>query len=82
MKQQVKELIATRIKNQGDTWTLLSKGGSVYTSITDTLEAYFQMTKTRCDYHLSPMKGELYCVIEKDAEIVPPKKYNIYGEEM
>ena len=54
----------------------------VYASITDTLEAYFQLTRRACEYRLSPLKSELYAIHSQEVEIAPepPKRYDIYGD--
>ena len=45
--QEQLELIATRVA-PGDRWTLVGDKTKVYASITDTLEAYFQITRRPC----------------------------------
>ena len=74
--------IAVRVP-PGDRWRLVGDSPNVvYTSITETLEAYFIQTKTNCDYRLSPMQSKLYAIKEVVEEVVPepPKSYNIYGD--
>ena len=84
MEKKIKEeleLIATRVP-PGDRWSLVSDKTKVYNSITDTLEAYFQLTRRACEYRLAPLKGELYAVHSQEVEIAPepPKRYDIYGD--
>lgn len=74
-----KKLIARRVP-PGDNWSLVNDNQKVYASITETLEAYVRQTRERCDFHLSPLKGELFAVVQN--EIIPEvKKWDIYGEE-
>jgi hypothetical protein len=74
-------LIANRVKGKGDTWRLINDNGPVteYTSLTETLEAYFQQTKKPCDFRLAPLKGELYMITTEEVNH-PPKKFNLYGD--
>jgi hypothetical protein len=66
----------------GDQWVLLDDLPAVYSSLTETLEAYFQKVQQPCDFRLSPVKGELYAIVTTVAEIkpIPPKKFNMYGD--
>lgn len=85
MATEVKEeltLIAKRVP-PSDRWALLSDPNSVYSSLTDALEGYFQETQQPCDFRLSPVKGELYAIGSKVVEKAPPpppKKFNMYGD--
>jgi hypothetical protein len=83
MATEVKEelvLIAKR-RPPGDCWVLLSDPNTIYPSLTDALEGYFQETQQPCDFRLSPIKGE-YAISTTVAEIkpIPPKKFNMYGD--
>ncbi len=71
-------LIASRTP-PGDRWSLVNEK-EIYNSLTEALEAYFQKTQQRCDFKLSPLKGELYALIEQEDEPVLPKKFNLYGD--
>ncbi len=73
------ELIATRVP-PGDRWCLVDNKQTVFNSITETLEAYYQKTQNRCDFKLAPLKGELYAILMVNKEPEPPKKFNIYGD--
>ena len=72
-------LIAKRVP-LGDNWKLLSDPNTVYSSLTEALEGYFQETQQPCDFRLSPIKGELYAVVETEDKPTPIKRYNIYGD--
>ena len=84
MATEVKEelvLIAKR-RPPGDSWALLSDPNTVYSSLTEALECYFQETQQPNDFRLSPIKGELYAISTTVSEIklIPPKKFNMYGD--
>lgn len=72
-------LISTRVKGRGDTWKLL-EDNSTHSSLTEVLEAYFQLKQEPVEFRLAPLKGELYVILNEEEEIKPPKKYNIYGD--
>lgn len=71
--------IAERVIGKGDTWRLLSDG-KVYTSLTNTLEAYFQIDQKPVDFKLAPREGRLYIIEMEKVKEEPPKKFNIYGD--
>ena len=76
-------LIAERVP-PGDRWRLVSefKDKTIYESLTDTLEAYFQVTGESCQFRLEPLNSKLFA-IKKEVEEVrpePPKRFNIYGD--
>jgi hypothetical protein len=84
MKKEVIEnnvLIATRLA-PGDSWKLITDPNTVYKSLTDALEAYFQETGNRCEFRLAPLDSKLYAigVEEHIIEEPQPKKLSIYGE--
>ena len=73
-------LIATR-RAPGDNWVLINdEKQTVYNSLTETLEAYFQKTQYKCEFRLAPLKGELYMITTEEVTSPPPKKFNIYGD--
>ena len=77
------KLIANRVP-PSDNWRLLEDPqGIIYTSLTDTLEAYFELTGFRGEYRLAPLESKLYAIISYEEEVKPPplKTYNIYEEE-
>ena len=84
MKKEVIEnnvLIAIRLA-PGDSWKLITDPNTVYKSLTDALEAYFQETGNRCEFRLAPLDSKLYAigVEEHIIEEPQPKKLSIYGE--
>ncbi len=73
--------IAERVP-PGDRWKLLSDE-KVYTSLTDTLNAYFQLATVKPQaFRLEPLKGKLYIITTEEVEIPKPepKKYDLYGD--
>ena len=77
------ELIATRVP-PGDRFTLVDDSKKViHKSLTDTLEAYLEVTNFKGEYRLAPLDGKLYAIKSTEEEIKPEpiKKYNIYGDE-
>ena len=85
MKTEIVEnkiLIANRIP-PGDRWRLADEpSGIVYSSITDTLEAYMRKTSFQGHYRLEPLESKLYAISNEEVEIQPEpiKTYGLYGE--
>jgi len=80
MEQEKNILIARRVP-PSDQWCLVDDEKQiVYKSLTETLEAYYQKTQTKCEFRLAPLKGELYMITTENIEVPPPKKFNIYGD--
>ena len=77
-----KQLIAKRVP-PGDRWSLVADpSGNVYDTLTDTLEAYFQMTKFNAAFYLDPIGGKLFAVSREEVEIEPEpiREFSFYGE--
>jgi hypothetical protein len=77
-------LIANRIP-PSDRWRLVTNepDGIIYTSLTDTLNAYFQQAIVKPQaFRLEPLKGKLYIITTEEIEIPKPepKKYDLYGD--
>lgn len=83
MEKEVLELIAIRIKGKGDTWKSVTfdEPQKEFSSLTDMLEAYYQSTQLRCDFKLSPIKGEIHAIKKEVVKEQPLKKFDIYGEK-
>ena len=85
MKTEIVEnkiLIANRMP-PGDRWRLADEpSGIVYSSITDTLEAYMRKTGFQGHYRLEPLESKLYAISSEEVEIQPEpiKTYGLYGE--
>lgn len=76
------ELIATRVP-PGDRWILVNDPRKIiYASITETLEAYFNVCQFKGEYRLAPLESKLYAIkqIEQEIKPEPPKKLNLYGD--
>ena len=78
MEIEVYKLIAQRVP-PGDRWQLLDEE-KIYSSLTETLEAYFAKVQKTYDFKLSPLKGEIYIITNEMVIPEPPKKFNIYGD--
>jgi hypothetical protein len=81
MEIEVYKLIATRVP-PSDRWRLVDDGSEskIYSSLTETLEAYFAKVQKTYDFKLSPLKGEIYIITNEIVIPEPPKKFNIYGD--
>jgi hypothetical protein len=85
MKTEIIEnkiLIANR-QPPGDRWKLVDEpNGKIYTSITDTLEAYMRKSGFQGHYRLEPLSSKLYAISSEEVEIQPEpiKTYSLYGE--
>lgn len=76
------ELIARRVP-PGDQWILVDdKSDTIYESITEALEAWFQETGDEAEFRLAPLDSKLY-VIRQEEQMIEnpkPKRFNLYGE--
>ena len=76
------QLIAQRVP-PGDNWVLVDdKTETIYPSITDTLEAWFDKTSMKVEFRLAPLDSKLYAILKDEEEIIPEptKRYNLYGD--
>lgn len=83
-KVEYNELIATRVP-PGDQWVLVNdKNKVIHKSITDALEAWFDMNQEKAEFRLSPLDSKLYVIRSEEKEIQPEpiKRFNIYGDPM
>jgi hypothetical protein len=76
-----KQLIAKRVP-PGDRWSLTNEPDTVISSLTETLEKYFQQTKFNKAFYLDPIGGALYSVDRVEIEIKPEpiKTFDFYGD--
>ena len=82
-KVEYNELIATRVKGQGDTWVLIEdKNKVIHKTLTDALEAWFDENQENVEFRLAPLDSKLYVIRTEEKEIQPEptKRYNIYGD--
>ena len=78
------ELIATRVP-PGDSWTLVGdKNKVIHKSLTDALEAWFEVNQEQVEFRLAPLDSKLYAIRNEEREIQPEptKRYNIYGDSL
>jgi hypothetical protein len=79
--EQEKNILIARRTPPGDQWCLVDDEKKVvHKSLTETLEAYFQVYKKPCEFRLAPLKGELYMITTEEVVPEPPKRFNIYGD--
>jgi len=82
-KEEHLELIAKR-QPPGDNWRLVEDGsnGLIYGSLTDTLQAWFDIHQEKVSFRLDPLDSKLYVIREEEVEIKPEpvKSYSIYGD--
>lgn len=80
MKTEHLELIANR-QAPGDSWVLVGdKNKIVHKSLTDALEAWFEMTQEKAEFRLAPLDSKLYVIRTENKMPDPPKRFNIYGD--
>jgi hypothetical protein len=76
-----KNILIARRQAPGDHWFLLSDEKTIYKSLTETLEAYYQQSINKPQaFRLEPLKGELYAITVGKVPPPPTKKYNVYGD--
>jgi len=64
----------------GDKWIFATTpNGTIYASLTDALEAWYQNTGDT-QFYIDARKGTVEIVIEQEVE-KPIKKFSLYGEE-
>lgn len=64
----------------GDRWVEIDGDGSrIFPSLTETLEYYFQKTRTR-QYFIDAAAGRIYKVIEADDPEPEIQQFSIYGD--
>ena len=78
------QLIANRVP-PSDRWRLIPEehNATIHTSLTDALEAWFQMATIKPNaFRLDLAAGKIYAILNQEVEIKEPepKRYNIYGD--
>jgi hypothetical protein len=58
------------------------ENSTVYKSLTDTLQAYFESTGFKGEYRLAPLNGKIYIISQEEVEVPveQPKTYSFYGD--
>jgi len=77
-------MLIARRQPPSDRWRLVSDepDGTIYKTLTDTLEAYMSKTEFKGDYKLSPLEGKLFAINVEEVIMEKPieKKFSLYGE--
>ena len=75
------ELIARR-NPPGDRWQLVEDHSVTHQTLTDALEAWFNLKGEPVSFRLDPLDSKLYAIRTEEVEIKPEpiKQFSIYGE--
>ena len=74
------ELIAIRVP-PSDRWKLIKdKTETIYNSLTEVLEAWFDKNQEKAEFRLAPLDSKVYVIRTENKTPEPPKRYNIYGD--
>ncbi len=74
------ELIAERVP-PSDRWSLVGDSTkTVYNSLTEVLEAWFEKNQEKAEFRLAPLDSKVYVIRTENKTPEPPKRYNIYGD--
>lgn len=74
------ELIAERVP-PGDSWRLVGDSAkTVYKSLTEVLEAWFEKNQEKAEFRLAPLDSKVYVIRTENKTPEPPKRYNIYED--
>jgi hypothetical protein len=75
------ELIAIRVP-PSDRWKLVDdKTETVYNSLTEVLEAWFEKNQEKAEFRLAPLDSKVYVIRTENKSPEAPKRYNIYGDQ-
>lgn len=78
IKEQ-KELVLKRVP-PGDRWVFADNPkGTIYSSLTDGLEAWYQENGDT-NFYIEARKGTVHIVKQEEVEI-PVKRFSLYGED-
>jgi hypothetical protein len=81
MEKEIKEqkqLVLKRVP-PGDRWVFVDGKKTIYPSLTDALEAWYQ-ENGHTNFYIEARKGTVEIVIEEEIEI-PVKRFSLYGED-
>jgi hypothetical protein len=56
------------------------KTETVYNSLTEVLEAWFEKNQEKAEFRLAPLDSKVYVIRTESKTPEPPKRYNIYGD--
>lgn len=77
LKEQ-KELVLKRVP-PGDKWVFVEGDTSIYPSLTDALEAWYQ-SKGDTQFYIDARKGTIEIIRQEEVE-KPVKRFSLYGED-
>jgi hypothetical protein len=77
LKEQ-KELVLKRVP-PGDKWVFVEGDTSIYPSLTDALEAWYQ-SKGDTQFYIDARKGTVEIIRQEEVE-KPVKRFSLYGED-
>ena len=76
--KEEKKLILKRVP-PGDRWTFAKSANTVYPSLTDALEAWYQAYGDT-NFYIEARKGTVEIIRQEEVEI-PVKRFSLYGED-
>jgi hypothetical protein len=75
-----KKVIVMRRVPPGDRWNISPDTATIYNSLTDALEEYFQRTG-QTEYFMSAREGTVSVITTEEVKIEQPiQRYSLYGE--
>lgn len=80
IKVEQKKVVIMNRKPPGDRWVIVPDTVTIYNSLTEALEEYFQRNGTT-DFFIEARNGTVSVIVNEEKEI--PKiiqKYSLYGE--
>ena len=81
MEKEIKEereLVLKRVP-PGDRWVFADDGKTIYPSLTEALEAWYQQNGDT-QFFMDARKGTIEIIYEEEVD-VPVKKFSLYGED-
>jgi hypothetical protein len=81
MEKEIKEeriLVLKRVP-PGDRWVFADGGKTIYPSLTEGLEAWYQQNGDT-NFYIEARRGTVEVVVEEEVEI-PVKRFSLYGED-
>ena len=76
---ETKKAIFKRVP-PGDRWMEIdSDGTTIYPTLTEAIEYYFQKTGNR-QYYIDAGSGQIFIVVEEADPVIPPRRFSIYDD--
>jgi hypothetical protein len=80
IKVEQRKVVIMNRKPPGDRWVIPPDVNTIYNSLTDALEEYFQKNGTT-DFYIEARNGTVSVVVTEEKEVEKPiQKYSLYGE--